>query len=87
MIILFGVGIGEMVELIVKIEFRSEGLILIINKESIFENRIEFGIEWFFIIVTLLDIFQIEGWVLVGFELVGRWGEFFCVVLNRFVIF
>jgi hypothetical protein len=34
-----------MVELIVKIEFRSEGLILIINKESIFENRIEFGIE------------------------------------------
>ncbi len=87
MIILFGVGIGEMVELIVKIEFRSESLILIVNKESIFENRIEFGIEWFFIIVTLLDIFQIEGRVLVGFKLVGRWGEFFCVVLNRFVIF
>ena len=66
--ILFGVGIGVLVQVIVNIEFRSECLILVIYKESIFEDGIKFEIEWFFIVVSLDDIFQIKGWVMVGVE-------------------
>ena len=66
--ILFGVGIGVLVQVIVNIEFRCECLILVINKESIFKDRIKFEIEWFFIVVSLDDIFQIKGWVMVGVE-------------------